>query len=135
MPTLLALIFIWERNGQFGLDWLQAGRAEADRIGAGEWWRAITALTLHADLKHLLATWSSARSSRHPGPLDRRRTAWLATLVSGALGNLLNAWIQPAATPRSVPRPPSSARSGVQVAFEWVRRRELRRTRWRRWPR
>ncbi len=33
--------------------WVQAGAAVADRIAAGEWWRAITALTLHADVLHL----------------------------------------------------------------------------------
>ncbi|HEY6478259.1 MAG TPA: rhomboid family intramembrane serine protease [Polyangia bacterium] len=33
--------------------WVQAGAAVAERILAGEWWRAITALTLHADILHL----------------------------------------------------------------------------------
>ena len=36
--------------GHTPIDWLQLGRADADLIRAGEWWRTITALTLHADI-------------------------------------------------------------------------------------
>lgn len=37
-----------------GSAWFEAGSADAARIVAGEWWRTITALTLHADPPHLL---------------------------------------------------------------------------------
>jgi membrane associated rhomboid family serine protease len=37
-----------------GSRWFEHGAASAERIAAGEWWRAITALTLHADVLHLL---------------------------------------------------------------------------------
>jgi rhomboid protease GluP len=33
--------------------WFEHGSADAARMLAGEWWRAITALTLHADVPHL----------------------------------------------------------------------------------
>ena len=33
--------------------WFEHGSADATRMMAGEWWRAITALTLHADVPHL----------------------------------------------------------------------------------
>jgi membrane associated rhomboid family serine protease len=35
-------------------EWFQRGSADATRMMAGEWWRAVTALTLHADVPHLL---------------------------------------------------------------------------------
>ncbi len=34
--------------------WFRQGSADAARMLAGEWWRAVTALTLHADAPHLL---------------------------------------------------------------------------------
>lgn len=34
--------------------WFERGSADAQRMMAGEWWRAVTALTLHADWPHLL---------------------------------------------------------------------------------
>ena len=37
-----------------GSEWFQRGSADATRMLAGEWWRAVTALTLHADVPHLL---------------------------------------------------------------------------------
>ncbi|MGH7389501.1 MAG: rhomboid family intramembrane serine protease [Candidatus Rokuibacteriota bacterium] len=35
-------------------EWFPRGSADAARMIAGEWWRAVTALTLHADAPHLL---------------------------------------------------------------------------------
>jgi len=34
--------------------WFESGSADATRIMAGEWWRAVTALGLHADAAHVL---------------------------------------------------------------------------------
>jgi membrane associated rhomboid family serine protease len=35
-------------------EWFVRGSADAAKIMAGEWWRAVTALTLHADAAHVL---------------------------------------------------------------------------------
>jgi rhomboid protease GluP len=37
-----------------GSRWFQAGAADASAILHGQWWRAVTALTLHADILHLV---------------------------------------------------------------------------------
>jgi membrane associated rhomboid family serine protease len=34
--------------------WFERGSADAQRIVAGEWWRTVTALTLHADAPHVV---------------------------------------------------------------------------------
>jgi rhomboid protease GluP len=43
---------LWET--QATSRWFTTGVASAELIRAGEWWRAVTAMTLHADLMHLL---------------------------------------------------------------------------------
>ena len=52
VATLLAVFFALYAN-LFDRDWLGAGRLEAGPLLDGEWWRAVTALTLHRELDHL----------------------------------------------------------------------------------
>jgi rhomboid protease GluP len=76
-------------------DWFHLGMAQAGRIRAGEWWRLVTALTLHADLSHLLANLSIGGLfvfllCRETGT----GLSWLLLLAAGVLGNLANAHLQ-----------------------------------------
>src|SRR5262245_42789984 len=50
VALLLIAFFVisGERGGRRG--WFEDGSADAERMLAGEWWRAVTALTLHADV-------------------------------------------------------------------------------------
>lgn len=62
-------------------------------VGSGEWWRPFTALFLHADTGHLLANIGIGGifcvMAAQTFGLWR---AWLLVLLSGTLGNALNAW-------------------------------------------
>ena len=49
----LAAMFLVTGTRDHGSVWFVAGSASAELIMRGAWWRAITALTLHADLLHL----------------------------------------------------------------------------------
>jgi len=70
-------------------EWLARGSAEAALIVGGEWWRTITALTLHADEAHAIG--NAALGGLLLALLARKKGAGIASLLlllSGALGTL-----------------------------------------------
>ena len=82
----------------FGPRFYERGAADAEKILSGEWWRAITALTLHADFAHILGNAAGlivllTAVGRWIGP---GWAAWL-TLAAGALGNLATAFVHESA--------------------------------------
>jgi len=81
--------------GHHPVDWTALGNADAGKIMAGQWWRLATALTLHADWQHLLGNLviGGVFISRLCRDL-RSGPAWLLLLMTGMLGNLVNAWLQ-----------------------------------------
>src|SRR5690242_9307409 len=74
--------------------WLEAGSARADAIVHGAWWRAVTALTLHADIGHVAG--NAAALIIFVSALGRwlgGGVAALLVLFTGFAGNLLNAYL------------------------------------------
>ncbi len=94
------LVVLW------ALPWLQSrmpgawhaeGTMAAAKVLQGEWWRTVTALTLHADLGHIAS--NCAFGALFGGLLGRQLgsgVAWLLTLVAAALANAVNAHVQSA---------------------------------------
>jgi rhomboid protease GluP len=79
----------------FGHDWYAAGRSLASAVREGELWRAATALSLHADLFHLLGNvLFGALFVGLASQVLGTGLALAATVASGFLGNFANAWIQ-----------------------------------------
>ena len=81
--------------GRHPLDWIEIGNAHAGLILKGEWWRLVTALTLHADLVHLVSNLAIGGIfilylCRDLGS----GLAWALILASGVCGNLANAYVQ-----------------------------------------
>ena len=75
----------------FGSNWFTAGRVDGNLIRAGEWWRTITALTLHSGVRHLLGNLVfGVFFGIFAGRLLGSGVAWLAVVVSAALGNAAN---------------------------------------------
>lgn len=89
------LLTIWALpwfEGRSAIDFRGAGALQAGATLAGEYWRALTALTLHADLPHIA---SNSAFGVLFGTLLARQLgsgiASLAILLAGIGGNLLNA--------------------------------------------
>lgn len=75
----------------FGLDWLAAGRIDGELIRDGQWWRAITALTLHSGIRHLLGNIAfGVFFGLLAGRLLGSGVTWLAVLLTAAAANGLN---------------------------------------------
>lgn len=93
---LLAFHLATSRAGTHQAVIMEAG-AHAARILDGEYWRTVTALTLHADARHLAGNMLGIAVF---GTLLCQRVgvgaAWLLIVLAGAGGNLLNAWLHQA---------------------------------------
>ncbi len=107
-PTLAAMLVLllahaaqgraWPGLGRYPGQWLEQGSAKAGLILAGQWWRTVTALTLHADAAHVLA--NAVIGGIFISLVCRdvgSGLGWLLVLAAGAAGNAANAWVQPMA--------------------------------------
>ena len=72
-------------------DWYVSGRVDGALIRTGEWWRTITALTLHSGLQHLTGNLVfGIMFGLFAGRLLGSGVAWLAIVVAAATGNAIN---------------------------------------------
>ncbi len=88
----LALFFVVTGPAASHSGWFQRGTAVADLVLGSEPWRAVTALTLHADSAHVLGNVISG--TIFASAVQRRLGAGggaLAIVASGVAGNLANA--------------------------------------------
>ncbi len=80
----------------FGVNWLEVGSLDSRIGGAGDWWRSLTALTLHLDQEHLMGNLLfgvgiGVLAGRVFGP----GVAWLSVVLAGAAGNYLDMCLSP----------------------------------------
>jgi rhomboid protease GluP len=111
----------------FGADWLAQGSLDARRGGALEWWRAITALTLHLDQAHLLGNLLfgvaiGVLAGRLLGP----GLAWASILVAGAVANYLDMLLSPASHRAVGASTAVFAALGLLTGFAWRHELALR---------
>jgi rhomboid protease GluP len=113
----------------FGADWLSIGAVKAG--SAGEWWRAVTALTLHVDQEHLLGNLlfgvvAGIGAGRLLGP----GVAWSSILGAAALANYVEILIAPPAHRAVGASTAVFAALGLLAGLAWRRRLTLRERGW-----
>jgi membrane associated rhomboid family serine protease len=109
----------------FAANWLSAGVVDTAAVRSGEWWRAVTALTLHFDVAHLLANLGFGAAflwlaSQLLGP----GVALGAVVASASLANLVNAYLQPLDHVSAGASTAVFATLGMLAAYSWRRRSE-----------
>ncbi|MET0497778.1 MAG: rhomboid family intramembrane serine protease [Steroidobacteraceae bacterium] len=79
-----------------GVDWLDTGALTHAAASSNEWWRVVTALTLHADLGHMLGNIAfGAPFGFFAAQLLGTGCAWASILIAAAFGNFLDAALMP----------------------------------------
>jgi membrane associated rhomboid family serine protease len=127
--TLLLVGWLAGRQA-FTRDWLDAGMLRSGVVSAGEAWRAVTALTLHFDVGHLVANLGfGAVFGLFAGQLLGPGVAWASVLLAAAGANLVNSLIQPAQHASAGASTAVFATLGLLSAYAW-RRRDGRGERW-----
>jgi membrane associated rhomboid family serine protease len=127
----LLLVFACVHASVVYHDWFGAGRLEAGSVVHGEWWRALTALTVHLELDHLGGNLVfGAFFGYFVGRYLGRGVGWLAVLAAGTLANVLNAIVQSPAHRSIGASTAVFAALGLLTAYTW-RRGFLRETPWR----
>jgi len=93
VALVLAVMYIVTGQRMGGSFWFAAGSSDADAIlSGGQWWRVLTALTLHADVMHLFGNVvASMIFLSATGRWLGGGTAALLALLCGGLGNLATA--------------------------------------------
>lgn len=81
-------------QGWLRTDPYEAATLHPALIRAGEWWRALTALTLHWDAAHLLGNiGSGALLGFSAAQVWGNARAWLLIFLAAVLANVIEAWV------------------------------------------
>ncbi len=88
--TLAALVGAGDRN------WVSSGVLDAGFLERGEWWRVLTALTLHGDVLHLLSNLAFGALFGYPAArLFGPGVAWLLIVAGGGFAYGVDALLHP----------------------------------------
>ncbi len=131
--TILA--FFWVSGPRDGADaggWFRVGSGVAGQIMNGQWWRAVTALTLHADIMHV--TGNAVFTVLFLSALGRwlgGGVALFSTLLAGTAGNLLTALIYGGRHNVVGASTATFAALGLLAGLQFMRRFDVRMVGWR----
>lgn len=131
---VLLLVPIALAQGWFALDPYRAGVMDPARMQAGEWWRAVTALTLHWDAAHLVGNLGSgALLGFSAAQVWGNARAWLLILLAGVLANLTEGLLAAGSYVSAGASTAVFAALGLVAAHAWRTRRQSAPSPLRRW--
>jgi membrane associated rhomboid family serine protease len=132
--ALLALVAMIVVRGWWRPDTFMVGSLNAAAVQSGQWWRAITALTLHLDIVHLLMNLGAGAAI---GMLASRQIgvghAWLLTVLGAGLANLVEALFSMPGYQSVGASTAVFAALGLLAAHSWRTRRNATHPKLRRW--
>lgn len=112
--------FAGENTG--GYDWYGAGALQANAIKGGEIWRWVTALTLHADVAHILGNLLfGVPYGFFASQLLGGARAWLTILLASVFGNMLDSALMHSYQSSIGASTGVFAMLGIVAAFAWRR--------------
>lgn len=93
--VVIVSVFLLSAQQAFGPMLQPIGRVHAQAVLDGEWWRTVTALTLHLDVGHMIANLAfGSVFGLLAGRVLGGGVAWLVIVIAGAMGNFMNSAIQ-----------------------------------------
>jgi membrane associated rhomboid family serine protease len=121
-------------TGLWPADAFERGALDAAQVRDGQWWRAWTALTLHADAAHLVGNlgagvWFGTLAARQLGA----GTAWLLIVTGAAAVNLFDARFGPSVYRSAGASTAVFTALGLMAAHSWRTRYDLRQRWAQRW--
>jgi membrane associated rhomboid family serine protease len=118
----------------FGADWLAAGALNGTTPSTHEWWRVITALTLHTDVAHLVGNLVFGIVLGYFLSLAvGGGVAWAGILLGAAMGNSLDAFWMPESHSSIGASTSVFAALGLLSAYAWRRESATNLRRVKRW--
>jgi rhomboid protease GluP len=134
VAAMLVIFFSVTVSWNPSVPWFERGSADADRILRGELWRTVTALTLHADIVHVLS--NAIAAAVFLGAVYGMLGVGLGSalvLLAGAGGNLANAFLHGSSHVSVGASTAIFASVGMLGSFGMVRRRRRATSRRRAW--
>ncbi|MDA0679988.1 MAG: rhomboid family intramembrane serine protease [Proteobacteria bacterium] len=88
---VISIVALLAGDGTFGRNWLSVGRVDGVLIRDGEWWRTVTALTLHGGLTHFAGNAGfGALFGMMAGRVLGSGVTWLTVVIASGVANLIN---------------------------------------------
>lgn len=121
--AVISIVAVMAGETAFGMDWFAAGRIDGEAIRDGEWWRTVTALTLHSGLPHFIGNVGfgalfGVMAGRVLGP----GVTWLAVVLASSVANLANTLLLDSAHRAIGASTAVFAALGIVAGFSWKAR-------------